>query len=289
MENNVVRFPGLNRYESIWSGSDRKGAIVSAEINFAYVSHTGYWRHNNEDNFWCLGNFLPQLHNGTDDVISGKDSGLENDFFAVFDGMGGERRGEAASYIAADTFGKCLDEYIQTGMTHRAILYDACYTMNDEICAYAREHKIRAMGTTAAIMEFAGGSAYLCNLGDSRIYRLRGEKLTQLSQDHVASGYFGRKAPLTQCLGIEPTEMILEPYIRRCELRPGDKFIACSDGLTDMVSDREIHEVMDKNDSPENCVQELLAKALKNGGRDNVTIAVCEVKGECKKEAKITV
>lgn len=251
---------------------------MNTGINFAYVSHTGYWRHNNEDNLWCRGAFLPQLHKGTENVMYGEMTGDENNFFAVFDGMGGESRGEAASYIAADTFGKCLNEYRQTEMTHRAILYDACYTMNDEICAYAREHKIRAMGTTAAIMEFSGGSAYLCNLGDSRIYRLREKKLTQLSCDHVASGYFGRKAPLTQCLGIDPKEMILEPYIRRCELRSGDIFIACSDGLTDMVSDQEIQEVMDNSDSPQNCVQKLLKQALKNGGRDNVTIALCEVK-----------
>ena len=118
--------------------------------------------------------------------------------------------------------------------------------MNQAICDYGRTNKINSMGTTAALLAFAEDAVYSCNLGDSRIYKSDREKFCQISQDHVLGRSLFGKAPLTQYLGMEEENLQLEPSISRQEIKIGDRFLLCSDGITDMLSDGEIADILSR-------------------------------------------
>jgi protein phosphatase len=151
--------------------------------------------------------------------------------------------------------------------------------LNAAVVARQRELCTERMGTTMAAFCFSHGYVYVCNLGDSRAYRLREGEFMQLSADHVEKreGQTKKKAPLTQHLGIAPEEFLIEPYIAKGEIKSGDQYLLCSDGLTDMLSNLEIDEIMTGTDTAESCVQKLVDAALKKGGRDNVTAIVCRI------------
>ena len=132
------------------------------------------------------------------------------------------------------------------------------------------------------------GRAVACNIGDSRIYMMRSGMLQQISKDHtivqqmVDSGAITkeearthkRRHILSQNIGIFPDELIIEPHFAEpIELKEGDVFPLCSDGLTDMVSDDVIRTILANNEDAEG----LVAAALENGGRDNVTVIVIKV------------
>ena len=86
-----------------------------------------------------------------------------------------------------------------------------------------------------------------------------------------------KKAPLTQHLGINPEDFLIEPYIAKGELKRGDQYLLCSDGLTDMLTNLEIDEIMSSTDTAGDCVQKLIDAALEKGGKDNVTAIVCRI------------
>lgn len=98
------------------------------------------------------------------------------------------------------------------------------------------------------------------------------------------SGVKNRKPALTQFLGIPEEELALEPYLIGMEIKKGDVFLICSDGLTDMVTDREIAEILDRGALPAQMAMDLLVEALINGGRDNITVICC--KAEEAKDSK---
>jgi protein phosphatase len=133
------------------------------------------------------------------------------------------------------------------------------------------------MGTTAAMLLFSKHNITLCNIGDSRIFRISENEMFQVSMDHVSIAPFGKKPFLSQNLGIPPEEVVIEPYFSSGDYFNGDKYLICSDGLTDMVSENEICQIICSN-SINDSTNLLLQKALENGGRDNVTIILLEVK-----------
>ena len=144
--------------------------------------------------------------------------------------------------------------------------------VNDELTA--------TMGSTLAGLLLEKGNAYSFNLGDSRVYLLRNRELKQISIDHVDSRAFFKKntkPSLTQHLGIDEEEFLVEPSISRLELQAGDRYMLCSDGLTDMVSDEQIKDLLEKAESASNAVRKLIDTALDNGGRDNITVIVLTV------------
>ena len=132
------------------------------------------------------------------------------------------------------------------------------------------------MGTTAAMLVFADKEIALCNIGDSKIFRLYDGSLEQISKDHVGVSAFGVKPPLSQNLGIPPSELVIAPYFARGAYNDGDVYLICSDGLTDMVSVEEITEVL-VSKPIEEAITLLLDKALANGGKDNTTIILCKI------------
>ncbi len=245
---------------------------MSFTIDYAYGSNKGCVRQNNEDNLFINGFYLPEVHESLP-VCSGSISSESPSFFGIFDGMGGEQAGETASYIACR-------ELAQTVFTpSREYFQKIFFKMNDAICQFQRDHFIRYMGTTAALLGQYQGHFYLCNVGDSRIYMQKDRKLTQLSEDHSAVSPITGARLLTQHLGIDPLEFLIEPAITE-QTDPAEcQILLCSDGLTDMVNDARILSILLCTGSAKDIVQALLDEALFNGGKDNITIILCRISG----------
>ncbi len=240
-------------------------------ILYSCMSHIGKLRSMNQDNFYCDGHFLSEGADGLTQPVSGQKTVKETPLFAVFDGMGGESCGEVASRIASQVASRFT---LQADGVQD--LEDFCTEANAEICQYAADNGIDSMGTTAAMLLFTKRAVVLCNIGDSRIFRIFRGKIEQISTDHVSISVFGKKPPLSQNLGIPPEEMLIEPYLSNSNLRKGDRYLICSDGLTDMVTVEEINEIVQAHPVQE-AAQMLLEKALEHGGRDNITLILLEV------------
>lgn len=251
---------------------------MAYQIEYAYTCHIGKIRNNNEDNFWCCGDSLEAQNQGMSHIRSGYMKQSEYPLLAVFDGMGGESCGEMAAFLAAEACGEHF-KTAKDGIRNdpEEFLNEICESMNQAICDYGRTNKINSMGTTAALLAFAEDAVYSCNLGDSRIYKSDREKFYQISQDHVLGHSLFGKAPLTQYLGMEEENLHLEPSISRQEIKIGDRFLLCSDGITDMLSDGEIADILSRDIPVAKTVEILVDRALKKGGRDNITVVLCEI------------
>lgn len=241
------------------------------QVQYACVSHIGKIRRMNQDNLICDNQHLESDGTGIEFPLCGVKTTEKTSLFGIFDGMGGEACGEIASYIAA----KDASE-LELGKDVVGELADFCEKANGDICDYAEEHGVSCMGTTAAMLAFSDRVITLCNIGDSKVFRFCDGILEQISVDHLASAPFGVKAPLSQNLGIPPSEMVIEPYFAQGPYCRGDVYLICSDGLTDMVSIDDITEVLNGNPIEE-AVNVLLEQALTNGGKDNTTILLCKI------------
>ncbi len=242
------------------------------EINYACVSHIGKIRSMNQDNLICDGHYMDTdaVQNGFS--LSGSVNTKNTCLFGVFDGMGGEECGEIASYLAAK-----LASEIQSEEDGVMMLSEYCKKANSDICDFAENNSVSAMGTTAAMLLFTDNEITLCNIGDSKVFYVSSGDMTQISKDHVATSIYDRKPPLTQHLGIPPYFLLIDPHFSQGGYKDGDRYLICSDGLTDMVSGEEIMCCINEN-SVHEATQNLLEKALEKGGRDNITIILLEVK-----------
>lgn len=249
------------------------------KIRYACVCDKGKVRANNEDNFWCQGLYLEQDHEGLSQPLTGEASSSGLPGFAVFDGMGGESCGETASYLAADAFQKCYQQELAgAGADIEAFLKRTCREMNRAVYQYSVEKKIRSMGSTASMIVFGKDQIFIGNLGDTRIYHFYGNCLKQISREHSLKRFPGdRKGPLTQYVGIPESELQVSPYIAKGSYHDKDKYLICSDGLTDLVSEREISQVLSGERELKESARILLEMALDKGGHDNITILLCEL------------
>ena len=220
-------------------------------ISAACGCHTGRRRKNNEDNFFFAGRYMASDNNGLGSILEKSFSLKKDRFFAVFDGMGGGEYGEIASYIAA----KATEQYLNAEM----------------------------MGSTLAGLYFTGSQVWTVNVGDSRCFLLRDGKLQQISEDQTDEAYMkengihGRKPYLTQYMGMDPEEVRVLPYADCLQLKKGDRFLICSDGVSDMVSIEFLETMLLQTQSPAKCVDTILAAALEAGGKDNITAIVLEI------------
>ncbi len=252
---------------------------MNYQLEYAYTCHMGKVRGNNEDNFWCCGDTMEAENQGTQGVREGCVKLSDHPLLAVFDGMGGESSGEMAAYQAAQACGEyCHDHKSQLKKEPEKFLEEICRQMNQRVCEYGRENRILAMGSTVSLIVFGEEAGFGANLGDSRLYESRDLHFHQLSTDHVMKGGFVGKPPLTQYLGIHEEEnMSLEPSIEKLEVIPGIRYLLCSDGMTDMLSDGEIADILTREITVRETVEVLLERALLKGGKDNVTIILCEI------------
>lgn len=246
---------------------------MNYRIRYSCWSHTGRSRKMNQDNYICDGKILDLSAAAEEFPLNGwldPDDGPS--LLGVFDGMGGEQCGEVASLIAASRAAK-----VRLGERPLEELKKYCSDANRLICDYADQHEIDSMGTTAALLAFTEKGISLCNIGDTKIFRFSHGTLKQISIDHYSVAAYGKKPPLSQNLGIPEDEMIIEPYYAKGYYHDHDKYLICSDGLTDMVKLDDISRIISDTQFDE-ITERLLDTALNNGGRDNITIIMCEIK-----------
>ena len=250
-------------------------------IKAACCCNIGKVRKNNEDNFYFDGRCLEAENEGLKNPAYIEEPIRRGLCYAVFDGMGGENFGEIASFSAARQLQqseRTLGDYL---IPERKYLYRLSLSLNEAVLQAKRELCTDRMGTTMVALYFSGRYVYVCNIGDSRAYRLRDGEFMQISVDHLASlpENSRRKAPLTQHLGIDPEDMIIEPYIAKGRIKSGDVYLLCSDGLTDMLSNLEISCLLHDYPDLDECASRLIQAALEKGGRDNITVIVCRITG----------
>lgn len=229
------------------------------------------------------------IRSGNEDNFT-VDASPTRGIFIVADGMGGHAAGEVASEMAVrivqrelapvrDLDGEDVVQMVATALkrANRAI-HDRTLTETDK----------QGMGTTVSALLLAGSRYLIGQVGDSRVYLLRDGSLTQLTKDHsyvqeqVDAGFLtpeqARYHPysnvITRCVGAGHD---VEPDIYRGEARPGDLFLVASDGLTGMVDDRRLAQLLGSRAEPDRKVQSLIAEANGRGGLDNITAIIVQV------------
>ena len=256
------------------------------EISGSCVSNVGNIRENNEDNFYFDGVYLEENNTGTKKPLTIHFNNSDNKVFAIFDGMGGQAKGERASFLSAST----LEEYAKD---NKKIKWDKfAKIVNEKVCKEMTEKKNR-MGSTMAAIQFREDYLSISNLGDSRIYLLTNSSFGQVSEDHneaklnenLATPKEG-KSRLTQYFGIREEEMIIQPFTKKINYENVEKILICSDGITDMLSNDEIEEILVNTNDTEKCVETLLQNALEKGGEDNTTVMVFQIENNIEKEGQ---
>ncbi len=259
-------------------------------ISAAVVSHKGCVRKNNEDNFSFNGDRMKLEEMNAGAMIS-RSFTDDCQLYAVVDGMGGGDLGERASAIAASMLVDVLDEL--RVQQPEACLHQAIGRINRAVLDDCRANDAEYEGTTCTALVIREQAGYVCNVGDSRVYRLRNGRLEQLTQDHslVWDAYINgemtreqaRKSPMnnmiTRYLGMDPEEMPASfESISQVDVSQGDRFMLCSDGVSDLMSNERIASVMVEPISALECATRLVAMALEEGGKDNTTCIVVDVK-----------
>ena len=248
------------------------------KVRYAGSTHVGMKRTHNEDNFFLL---------------------AEENIYMVADGMGGHSSGEVASRIAVETLANFfVDSARDREITwphreDRALDYDANRLRNGIMLANRRvfetaqsDPKYRGMGTTMVGLVASENGVYVGHVGDSRAYKITNGAIEQLTEDHsLLNDYlkvhtlseeeianFPHKNVIVRALGMKDTVQV--DTVRR-DILPGETYLMCSDGLSGMVTDEDIHRlVLEADGNLEAACESLVARANANGGTDNVTVVL---------------
>jgi protein phosphatase len=249
-------------------------------VRFAGETDVGRTREVNEDHL-----YLPE----------------EERLCLVADGMGGHASGEVASRLAVDTvieyFRNTADEVPVTwpffmDFDHHLAerrLRAAMQLANRKVFeASGRDPQLRGMGTTLVACLFTDHEVMLAHVGDSRGYRVRDGIIEQLTEDHslfsdyvklgrldaTSSADFPHKNVIVRALGMKPSTRI---DLRREPLRLGDVYVLCSDGLSGMIGDQEIRQIVAEESNLDAAASRLVAAANAAGGVDNITVALARL------------
>lgn len=221
-------------------------------------------------------------------------------FLLLADGMGGHRGGDIAAEATVDSLGKWFERFQTEEMPDLSeddlveAIADNIQQTNAAVFEMGcQETDLRGMGTTLCSLLIRDGRVFYSHIGDSRIYRYRDGILEQLTRDDSLVsdlldlgqlerddvGEFAYRNVLTKAIGMEP---LIEPHVEVDDIRDGDLFLICSDGLTNMVEDDEIRKILSRQGgSKKALVQEgteaLVSAAIQRGGRDNVTAVLAVV------------
>jgi protein phosphatase len=244
-------------------------------LEFFSVTDTGRARRNNEDS-----------------VAVDEPGGIA----VLADGMGGYNAGEVASGMASErvrgelgqrlkTLGPMPDESAMT-----SALLDAVDSANREVYEAAMSHpEYAGMGTTLVVAVYRGDRLWLGHIGDSRGYRFRNGHLEQLTRDHSLlqeqidaglitaeqAAYSMHKNLVTRAVGVDE---LVDLEIHSYPVEPGDLLLMCSDGLSDMLSDDQIEQLLRTNDSLPTAGAMLVQAANAAGGRDNIAVILARAK-----------
>ncbi len=235
-------------------------------------------------------------HNEDDFYLSQGDEAL----CIVADGMGGHSSGEVASAMAiraiVDYYRETIPEDDVNGYDDnsesdldRARLTEALKVANRVVFEAASDNEdLDGMGTTIVSGYFTEEGVYMAHIGDSRAYRYRDGELEQMTPDHSLANeyvkmgilakedveFFPYKNVITRACGLAEQ---VEVEVQYEEVQPNDLFIFCSDGLSDMVPDKQILEILEDEDDLEQLCRKLVERANQNGGDDNITVIVAQV------------
>ena len=247
-------------------------------LNASCGSFLGTGRNNNEDNFYFNRKHLPASNKGLKNPLACNVTTEEPVAFAVFDGMGGECMGEQASFITGKVFSEEYKRLGELALSGKEFMYNICEKANFAVNEMRKENRLSSAGTTLAAIYFLHNEVVACNVGDSRIFRIRDKKMLQISEDHTDEKIMNtigikKKPVLLQYIGISDTELMLEPYISKGDTQSGDIYILCSDGVTDVLDNNEIYEIANKNTADE-AVRQILARVNEKDGADNSTVIV---------------
>jgi PPM family protein phosphatase len=274
---------------------DRAPDLKPTTLRVGVVSTVGNYREHNEDNF-----YLPTLagkamgggtgHRDASLEVPG-DEGSRN-LFIVADGMGGQLAGEKASQMAVDIIPKEVARRIGPGEADdrqiQKAIRDAVAAANQEILGLSVvQTEFNNMGTTVVLTLFRGNRVFVAGIGDSRAYRIRDGQIEQLTKDHSLAQALLEAGTITaEELPNHKFNHVLYLYlgskdarsgpedVRSAEVRPGDRFLLASDGLTGVVPDSQLAEIVARSDDPQLTARSLMQLALDNHSKDNVTCLV---------------
>jgi serine/threonine protein phosphatase PrpC len=210
----------------------------------------------------------------------------DHHLFVIADGMGRHAAGEVASQLCVDAISEAFRNGSfgppqQPALPRRASrLRGSIFLANERVLTTAQENdSYHGMGTTVVCAYFSQNNqrVYIAHVGDSRCYRLRGNKLVQITTDHTlgAAGIKGVSAAvLSRAVGIEEN---VEVDVTMESPLPGDIYLLCSDGLSRMVSSEEIQATLESTKDLEEATKVLIDKANQLGGRDNITTILVRV------------
>jgi len=235
--------------------------------------------------------------NNEDSIASVPEHGL----VVLADGMGGYNAGEVASGMATTVLTTELRQMLEEHAPHEVdpqsgqkaaakMLQQQIAKANSSIFQAAQSQpQYAGMGTTLVVALFYDNKVMVAHIGDSRLYRMRGDEFSQVSKDHsllqeqIDAGMLTKeqakgssnKNLVTRAMGIDPA---VEPEIHEYDTQPGDIYLLCSDGLSDMVSDEDIGMALQALGANLNlAVQQLVQMANDNGGRDNVSVVLVKI------------
>lgn len=271
---------------------------TSLEVDLGALSHVGHVRENNEDSYLVIkfGRSLENLMTNIKDDVLEQCYVMNGYGMLVADGMGGMAAGEVASRLALS---KLIELVIDTSDWTLALqrqqdvaivlerMTDRFLQVDDFLRKEADgDQTLQGMGTTLTVAGALGSDLIVGHVGDSRAYLLRGDSFEQLTTDHtlaqalIDAGVANRDDPASRSMRHVLTAAVgslgeqVGPQVRRSKLRRGDQLLLCTDGLTEMVEDATIAQVLREAKSAQSACQNLVDLALAGGGTDNITVVL---------------
>ena len=267
----------------------------SIKLSVGIVSTVGNHREHNEDNFFVPGH-RSIVHGGSTESSTEMPAVLEAaNLFVVADGMGGQQAGEEASRMAVEIIPKALERRLAKGLREpkfvQTAIRDSVAEANQEILGTSGTVvECSNMGTTVVLALFWHDKLFVAGIGDSRAYRLRDGVLEQLTKDHsLADALLDAGTISKEELANHKFKNILYLYlgskdarggpdeVRVLDVKAGDRVLLASDGLTGVVDDDEIVEILSSYGDPQRSAKALKDRALDNDSKDNVTCLVVHV------------
>lgn len=288
----------MNQQNESASRTNLEEVWTCLDVDFGAISHQGFVRESNQDSFLVLrfGRSLENLMTNLDEDLFEQSYVMSGYGMLVADGMGGMAAGDVASRLALS---KLIELIVDTSdwtlaLQHHKDVTTVMERMTDRFLQIDdilrkeadNDRRLQGMGTTLTVAGALGTDLIVGHVGDSRAYLFQDDKLRQLTTDHtlaqalIDAGVARPDDPASRSMRHVLTAAIgslgeqIDPQVQRFKLCGGDKLLLCTDGLTEMVDDATIAQVMSEAKSAQSACQDLIDLSLAGGGTDNVTVVI---------------